>query len=305
MELLAFIKELLLLNDCVIIPGFGGFVSNYKPAVLHAARFTPPAKTVSFNKKLNFNDGLFINYVAEKEGVNYFLASRKLNLLVEEMNYRLTDGEEVLIPEIGTLRYDDHENLIFTPKVSCNLNPDAYGLSSFTYETLYVRNQAAKKAVPQARKDAAQALFQKRTLKKVLIMAPLLIALAVTPLKNNKENFQGSSLGNFTEMITLDKPVSQAEIMEKQEAVVAKAAENAAPDHQYFVIGGSFKSDENAANFFARLKEEGYPARDLGIIQGLHYIAIESFASFGEAQKGHGEYTSKVPDSGAWIYIKK
>lgn len=305
MELLAFIKELLLLNDCVIIPGFGGFVSNYKPAGLHTARFTPPAKTVSFNRKLNFSDGLFINYIADKEGVNYFLASRKLNILVEEMNYRLTDGEEILIPEIGTLRYDDHENLIFTPKITCNLNPDAYGLASFNYETLYVRAQSARKAVAQTRKDAAQVIFQKRSLKKVLVMVPLLIALAVTPLKNNKENLQGSSLGNFTEMIALDKPVSQAEILEKQELATARAPENVMADHKYFVIGGSFKNDENAASFFALLKEEGYPAHDLGIIQGLHYIAIESFATFPEAQKRHSDYTSKLPDSGAWIYIKK
>lgn len=304
MELLASIKELLLLNDCVIIPGFGGFVSSYQPAGLHASRFTPPAKTVSFNKKLNFNDGLFINYVADKEGINYFLASRKVNLLVEEMNYRLTDGEEIGIPEIGMLRYDDHENLIFTPKITDNLNPDAFGLTSFIYETLYVRNQA-KKTVPPGKRDAAQVIFQKRTLKKVLIAVPLLLVLAVTPLKNYKENLQGSDLGSLTEMMTTRGPVSHTEIMAKQEDAVAKTAENPVADHAYFLIGGSFKSEENATNFISLMKDEGYPACDLGIIKGLHYISIDSFATFGEAQQAHRDYTSKLPDSGAWIYIKK
>lgn len=304
MELLAFIKELLLLNDCVIIPGFGGFVSSYQPAGLQASRFTPPAKTVSFNKKLNFNDGLFMNYVAEKEGINYFLASRKVNLLVEEMNYRLTDGEEICIPEIGTLRYDDHENLIFTPKITSNLNPDSFGLTSFSYEPLLARKQA-KKPVPQAKRDAAQVIFQKRTLQKVLVAVPLLIVLAVTPLKNYKDYLQESNLGSITKMMTASEPVLQEENLAKEEVAVTETVKDPVPDHAYFIIGGSFKSDENALNFLTFLKDEGYPAIDLGIIKGLHYIAVESFVTIDEAQQAQKAYTSKSPDSGAWIYIRK
>ncbi|MGV8092444.1 MAG: SPOR domain-containing protein [Mangrovibacterium sp.] len=304
MELLAFIKELLLLNDCVIIPGFGGFVSNYQPAGLQVSRFTPPAKTVSFNKKLNFNDGLFINYIADKEGINYFLASRKVNLLVEEMNYRLTDGEEICIPEVGTLRYDDHENLIFTPRITSNLNPDSFGLISFNYEPLSARKQA-RKPVPQAKRDAAQIIFQKRTLQKVLIAVPLLVALAVTPLKNYKDYLQESNLGGITKMMTISEPVSHKETMAKEEVAITETAKDPVSDHAYFIIGGSFKSEENALSFLSFLKDKGYPAINLGIIKGLHYIAIESFATIDEAQQAQRDYTSKSPDSGAWIYIKK
>ena len=95
MELLAYIKELLLLNDCVIIPGFGGFVTNYKQAGLNASNFTAPSKSVSFNKKLNFNDGLFINHVASELGINYIAARKKIDLMVQELNYRLTDGDRI------------------------------------------------------------------------------------------------------------------------------------------------------------------------------------------------------------------
>jgi hypothetical protein len=304
-ELLAFIKELLLLNDCVIIPGFGGFVSSYQSAGLQASRFTPPAKAVSFNKKLNFNDGLFMNYIAEKEGINYFLASRKVNLLVEEMNYRLTDGEEIDIPEIGTLRYDDHENLIFIPRITSNLNPDAFGLSAFNYETLLTRKQV-KKAVPQAKRDAAQVIFQKRTLQKVMVAVPLLLVLAITPLKNYKQYLQESSLGNLTEIMTSNTPVSAGtETIAEPEVTLTEAKKDPVADHAYFVIGGSFKSEENASNLLIMLKNEGYPAVDLGIIKGLHYIAVKGCATMDEAQEVHNEYTSKSPGAGAWIYIKK
>jgi nucleoid DNA-binding protein len=303
-ELLAFIKELLLLNDCVIIPGFGGFVSNYQPAGFHGTRFTPPSKTVSFNKKLNFNDGLFVNYIADKEGMNYFLASRKVNLLVEEMNYRLTDGEEISVPEIGTLRYDDHENLIFVPRINGNLNADAYGLTAFSYESLLATKKIVP-PVPQIRKDAAQVVFRKRTLQKVMIAVPLVLALALTPVKNYKSYLQESNLGSITEMISSGPAVAGPAVVAAKESRTTEEVQQPLENYTYFIIGGSFKSDENAVNFFGRLKEDGYAPVDLGMIKGLHYIAVEGFSAFKEAQDAHREYLSKLPDSGAWIYIKK
>jgi len=303
-EILAHIKELLLLNDCVIIPGFGGFVSSYKSAGFHASRFTPPSKSVSFNRQLNFNDGLFINYLAGKEGISYFAASKKVSLLVQELNYRLTDGEEVYVPGVGFLQYNDHENLLFTPKINGNLNLDAYGMPSFSYEIPHTRNQIIP-ATSQRERDAVQVIFQKRILKKVLVAVPLLFVLAMTPLKNNKENLQISGLASLTEMMSVKEPGPNP-----VEKTSRKAEENElekqAEVHPYYMIGGSFRSIENADAFMIQMKEKGYPhTRNLGIIKGLHYIALDSFASFNEARTAQEEFKLKSPGSGVWIYIKK
>lgn len=303
MELLAYIKELLLLNDCVIIPGFGGFVTNYKPAGMRSAQFTPPAKSVSFNKKLNFNDGLFINHVASAEGINYIAAGKKVNLLVQELSYRLTDGEEISISGVGSLRYDDQENLIFAPALASNLNLDAFGLAPFSYETLFARNQA-KKSVPQLQQDAVQVMFQRRTLKKVLVAVPLLLALAVTPLKNNKENLLKSDLANLTEMMTVQTP-SKPVFEEEVAMAVEQIQEEQVVEHHYFMIGGSFKNEENADTFISQMKAKGYEAENLGVIKGLHYISLGSFSSLHEAKNARDEYKTKSPGSGVWIYVKK
>ena len=78
MEISQYIKEILLLNDCVIIPDFGGFVANYKPAMIENNRFFPPTKEIAFNNKLISNDGLLINYISEAEGVDYFSGATNL-----------------------------------------------------------------------------------------------------------------------------------------------------------------------------------------------------------------------------------
>lgn len=49
-----YISELLYQYDCVIIPGFGGFIGNYSPALIDPIyhTFHPPYKSLLFNINL-------------------------------------------------------------------------------------------------------------------------------------------------------------------------------------------------------------------------------------------------------------
>ena len=64
-----YLSELLYLHDCVIIPGFGGFVGNKKSAYIHPVSgiIYPPSKTLLFNKNLTQNDGLLATHIAKEE----------------------------------------------------------------------------------------------------------------------------------------------------------------------------------------------------------------------------------------------
>ncbi|WP_430972995.1 SPOR domain-containing protein [Sunxiuqinia rutila] len=303
MEILAYIKELLLLNDCVIIPGFGGFVSNYKPATVRTAQFNPPSKAISFNEKLTFNDGLLINHLVEKEGSNYLAVSKQVELLVQELNYRLTDGETITIDGVGRLSYDEHESLTFTPEMNENFNLDSYGLATFNYETIYAKN-LVRKEISQEERDAVQVFFQKRTLKKVLLAIPVLIALALVPIKNNTSNLQRSNLTSIAEMM------NRTEMVQEIEPIRPIVTENAQPEvltlkHSYYLIGGSFRSKTNAGKFIQQKQAEGFKAQNIGVIKGLHYIALDSFASLQEAKTAKQKIQTESPGSGIWIYVKR
>ena len=60
MELSGYIGDLLQKHNCVIVPEFGGFIANYKSAVIDTVnnRINPPSKSVLFNPNLVNNDGL-------------------------------------------------------------------------------------------------------------------------------------------------------------------------------------------------------------------------------------------------------
>jgi hypothetical protein len=68
MDIIPLIRELLMSHDCVVVPGFGGFLANYSPARVDKASSTlhPPRKVLSFNKNLVHNDGLLIGVMAKR-----------------------------------------------------------------------------------------------------------------------------------------------------------------------------------------------------------------------------------------------
>ncbi len=297
MRLLTYINELLLLNDCVIVPGFGGFITNCKPATIRSSTFHPPASVVAFNKKLSFNDGLLVNYIAEKEGINYVSANQQLEMLVKEINYRLADGDRVTVEGVGELFYDEGDQLVFEPVVKNKLNLDSYGLANFHFETLYAKKISR---IRQEDRDAVEVIFQKRGLKKVMVGIPLIIALAFFPIKNSTENILKSDLNILTEMTSPAEPAQQVEAVVEMQAGI----EETQMEDKYFLIGGSFRNDENAERFLTQKLDEGFNAQNLGVIKGLNYIALASYPDFESAKAKKAEIRGKSPDSGVWIYVK-
>ncbi len=127
------ISELLVLHDCVIIPGFGGFIGNYSPARIDPVHhsFLPPGKKLLFNVNLKQNDGLLANNVADSFGVSYADACKMIDELAEECRHTLKSGKSFLIPSVGRLTQGREGNLQFEQDKTINLLPDAFGLTSF------------------------------------------------------------------------------------------------------------------------------------------------------------------------------
>jgi nucleoid DNA-binding protein len=301
-EISQYIKELLLLNDCVIIPEFGGFVANYKPATVENNQFFPPTKEIAFNNKLISNDGLLINYISEAEGIDYFSAKQKLDSFVEETMLNLEKNRNVYFEGVGYLHYDSRENLQFEPQLKQNLLVESYGLQNFSYEKLYQR-QMPKPAIKVEYREPI--IFQQRKLKKLAIAIPLLIAMALIPMKHNNEYLSKSDMGMW-ETLTQSTPAAPVQVQEEIQAETTTPVVNTVTGEQkYFIIGGSFKSEENANKYIQQLKEQGYNGQNLGVFKGLNRVAMKGFASMNEAQKELNSLLSKNPGCGVWIHANQ
>jgi nucleoid DNA-binding protein len=303
-EISQYIKEILLLNDCVIIPDFGGFVANYKPATIENNQFFPPTKEIAFNNKLISNDGLLVNFISEAEGIDYFNAKQKLDSFVEETMLNLERNRNVYFEGVGYLHYDSRENLQFEPQVKQNLLVESYGLQNFSYEKLYQR-QIPKPAIKVEYREPVPVIFQHRKLRKLAIAIPLLIALALIPMKHNNEYVSKSDMGMWETLMkntpALSTPAQEQSLVENSSNVSLTEA----TPFKYFIIGGSFRSAENATKFIKQLKEQGYNGQNLGVFNGLNRVAMEGFATIDEAQKELNSLLSKNPASGVWIHVNQ
>ncbi|MFZ1659487.1 MAG: SPOR domain-containing protein [Flavobacteriales bacterium] len=124
------IHELLYDHDCVIVPGFGGFLTHYRPARLDEQRRTvhPPSKDLSFNRQLTRHDGLLADHFGRREGVDFNAAKNAIEAQTAEWTETLVRQGRVELPRIGTFFHDAELNLQFEPDRRVNFLKDAYGL---------------------------------------------------------------------------------------------------------------------------------------------------------------------------------
>lgn len=127
------IEKLLLFNDCVIIPDFGGFVLQMHPAVYVSLdhMFSPPFKDIVFNPTLKHNDGLLSESYMQAYGMDFSEAQAALKLDVDTLKKELDQNGLVLLGTIGSFR-KNNESLIFEPSTAVTtFNLASYGLTSF------------------------------------------------------------------------------------------------------------------------------------------------------------------------------
>lgn len=124
------IHELLYDHDCVIVPGFGGFLTHYRPARLDEQRrmVHPPSKDLSFNRNLTRHDGLLADHLARREGMGFPAANQAIAQVTAEWNALLEQHRRVELPRIGTFFHDAELNLQFEPDRRVNFLKDAFGL---------------------------------------------------------------------------------------------------------------------------------------------------------------------------------
>ncbi len=149
-ELAQHIETLLLENDCVIVPGFGGFVAHYSPAtrIKEENIFLPPTRTIGFNPQLKLNDGVLVQSYMSAYDTSFADASRIVEKEVNEFIGLLHEEGKAHLDNIGEIHYNVYGNYEFIPYDSKITTPSLYGLDFFEMQELSVLQQKEKVWVP-------------------------------------------------------------------------------------------------------------------------------------------------------------
>ena len=132
-ELERHIEILLLDNDCVIVPGLGGFMAHHVEARYEEDEqaFLPPLRTLGFNPQLKINDSLLAQSYIEAYDISYPEALQRIEDEVNELTQILQNEGRYELNNIGIIELNEDGNYVFTPCEAGILTPTLYGLSSF------------------------------------------------------------------------------------------------------------------------------------------------------------------------------
>ena len=157
-ELERHIEILLLSNDCVIVPGLGGFMAHNINAQYEEREhlFLPPLRTLGFNPQLNINDSLLVQSYIEAYDISYPEALQRIEGEVEELRQHLQNEGSYELNDIGTLALNEDGNYVFTPCEAGILTPALYGLSSVEMNRLDARQAPSQPVAVQTSEPAEE-----------------------------------------------------------------------------------------------------------------------------------------------------
>lgn len=201
------IERLLVHNDCVIVPGLGGFVAHECIAqyVEEEELFLPPFRSVSFNQRLTMNDGLLVNDVAQHHHLEYKDAVRIVEEEVAKIREAIEQKGKYTFHGIGTLCTNEKGGYEFEP-VACGVSaPDLYGLDSCYVTNLQKVATAPKKMAIKKHDDDTLTLRLHMNVVRyaaVAAVAAVFFFVCIAPLNSAIEH-QRSEAGMFHYLYTL------------------------------------------------------------------------------------------------------
>ncbi|MCK5815304.1 MAG: SPOR domain-containing protein [Flavobacteriaceae bacterium] len=317
MRIDSYISELLYRYNCVIVPNFGGFITNEISAKINSTTHTfyPPTKQISFNRYLQNNNGLLANYIATVNNISFSKALGIIEENVEKWNQSL-QNEALELEKIGTLSLNTEGNILFEPLVSENYLTNSFGLSSCTVplvnrplanRPLANRPKVVKKPVivldPVLSDDVSRRKMP--VFLKVAASAAILFAIGSFTWNNyNQKQYQEQLITEQLQQKEVNQKIQEATFV-IQNPLPTITLNITKEVNQYHIIAGAFRNPINANNKVQQLISSGFDAQILGINKwGLTQVSFASFNSKIEARTQLKQIKKSI-SSDAWLLIQE
>ncbi|WP_378180364.1 SPOR domain-containing protein [Aquimarina sp. SS2-1] len=337
-----YITELLYRYECVILPGFGAFLTKRQPAMIQESThaFFPPQKSIAFNSQLQNNDGLLANYIATAEHISYTDAVAKIQRYVLSLNNKMASGKRIELDGIGSFYTSIEDTLQFEPSQEVNYLTEAFGLNSFISPSIIRTEEKPAEKVVSAKvtretyKEEVQAIEEttpiaftperRRERPYLKYAAIIVLGLGVigsiglnqfnqaVDLENDRISINAdkeieNKIQEATFEITSPLPAINLNIIKAEEDIItaSKTDLTASFSGKYHVVAGAFRIKKNAAKKVRKLKAKGFDARVIGVNKyGLHQVVYNSYDNRVEALKALRNIKNQQ-DRRAWLLVQE
>jgi len=307
------IKDLLLTNDTVVIPGLGAFVTQYQSAEIISAEgaIQPPTKSVLFNPKIS-NDSTYLleNYLVSKLNITAHDSKIMISDFVQATDAKLKMKGEVEIDNIGILYSDVNDKVAFKQSSKDSLLLENYGMTKVQIPEANEKAQisSTKKSTTKAKTKTKSTTVNQtnasssKTLKRVLIALPIIALLVLIIVFNQKILNFGENIVDKLFKKAIDEKVDekladnnktenqddlQIELNEKDDDTLVLSNDNKVDDNKADDTKSENKKDKDKKDDETVLKEENVnnvTKIDLGTTFKNYYLVVGSFSTKENAQ---------------------
>ncbi|WP_177761697.1 SPOR domain-containing protein [Flavobacterium sp. I3-2] len=307
------ISALLYRYQCVIVPGFGAFLTETSSARFNelTGTFSPPKKMISFNSQLKNNDGLLGNHVALEENLSYDEALISIRDGVFNWKETLDQNKTLYLKNIGEIQLNDEHKLIFEPIGSTNYLTSSFGLSSILAANVE-RSKSEKEQpvvipIQKAKKETNYLKYAAILVVGLGLFSSFMNYRNNQELDNQKSNIEKQvqkEVQNKIQQATffIDTPKALNDASKIVDEKIIKEEEQL----RYHIVAGSFRTVAKAQILVDQLKEKGFSeAKYLGKSKhGMRPVIYSSFKTKEEAQKELNNIHLKA-NKDAWVYIEE
>lgn len=327
MQISDHISELLFDHECVVVPGFGAFLTRYFPAEVNTAThmMRPPGKRVYFNASIRENDGLLAKAISFNSNISYELALQRLDETRHQWMQEIEAGKKLNLQGIGKLYRDEVSGTLqFSPSLENNYLPESYGLSIFRSPAIQREEQIKKDIQRSIEKHVGKSKKrQSKGMPWAAVLGPVIFASALGAAYFAFQPEQGYDRAAFdwfnqaeeNPVVETSGAAIKSKVEEEKDLVIeTPATENVTAEPKsdveattvearFKIVVGAFKDDVNAEAYARQLQQMGYQASATGHQNGFNRVVIGKYAKRSDALAEINEIRRQV-NPGAWIYSK-
>jgi nucleoid DNA-binding protein len=330
-----YVKEYLLQHGKLQVNSFGFFEIIYKSAEIHPVlhTVTVPGKYVVFSENSIADTKELSNFIASKEHITVDKADECIAEWIKDVKNTISQKKEYQLATLGKFIINAMGKIEFIFSLDADISPESFGLEEFTMSIKSVPKENPQKSIDdfsivKENDSIPQKPKRRRDILLIFLFLILGIVLAAGIIcylypeevktytkklslfkkeqKQIKEESQSASILEDTEEENYQiEPIQQNDLQEntiKEDPKSKPIAKNetSISTENYYVIIGSFRSEENAQNFVNQQQKEYPNVVNLGKGQnsGLYMIGIGPYTiSDAETQMQNGK-------SGWWMLKK-
>lgn len=319
MQLEVHIADLLYRYQCVVVPGFGAFLSQIKSASLQrdSNTFYPPFKELSFNARLDTNDGLLVSHIAQVEGDSFENTLERVAAESRRWKGILNSGKPLELSGLGVFRLNSEKKMVFEPDNRTNYLMSSYGLSPVignpvVREVLKEEVAQLEERIPFTITPEARSKNGLRPMLKYAAVILLAIATGLSSYSLYERQLTVTAVAHEEAQKEVSRKIQEATFFNTDPVElpsvsleVTKKSEPQADEAIHHVIAGAYRFRDNAEKRIRELTRKGYPAHYLGQNKfGLHHVAFASFADPREALDNLKEIRLRE-SADAWLLSKR